>query len=318
MIKLSYPDFWQNKTSISYLLWPLSQIYRSLGFVRKILAKPIRFPAKVICVGNITVGGTGKTQVAIWLAKLYQARNINFVIITKAYGSNLNKATLVNRLHTPIEVGDESVILREYGTVIATKNIKQAADIIRQLKPEVIIVDDGMQNPNFIKDFTILVVDQTRMFGNEFLLPAGPLRQYVEEGLNAADAIISIGNKLNISTDKPTFNANIKATKIPDKEKNYFAFSGIGNPQRFLDTLQECGLKICGYRNFPDHNNYTAEDWRYLNEEAVKNHAELITTKKDYVKVKHYMDVLFLDVELIIDNQRMLVDLIYENTLRKV
>lgn len=189
MIKLLYPKFWQRRNIIAYLLLPISLIYQFLGYLRASLARPIMLPAKVICVGNCSVGGTGKTQIVMYLAKLLKARNVSFIIITKGYGSKLKNSAIVNARHTATEVGDEGVILAKHGTVIATKNIKEILPLISKFKPDVIIVDDFLQNPHFHKDFTIVSVDSQRLFGNGFLIPAGPLRQYPNKALDAADLI---------------------------------------------------------------------------------------------------------------------------------
>ncbi|MGX6960187.1 MAG: tetraacyldisaccharide 4'-kinase [Rickettsia endosymbiont of Pentastiridius leporinus] len=293
MIKLLYPKFWQKRNIIAYALLPLSLIYQLLGYLRHILASPIRLPAKVICVGNCSIGGTGKTQIVMYLTKLFKARNINFVIVTKAYGSNLNNAIIVNTKHTASEVGDESVILAKHGTVIATKNIKQILPLIHELKPSIIIVDDFLQNPHFYKDFTIVSIDGERLFGNGFLIPAGPLREYPHKALNSADIIFLVGNNndtipndLANYIDKTITSKIIPSSNI-DKTKNYFAFSGIGNPERFFLTLKNYGLNVVGHENFPDHYNYLQTDLEKLYLLAKIHNATLITTRKDYVKINN-------------------------------
>ncbi|ABV73864.1 tetraacyldisaccharide 4'-kinase [Rickettsia canadensis str. McKiel] len=320
MIKLLYPKFWQKQNIIAYLLLPVSLIYQFLGYLRASLAQPIMLPAKVICVGNCSVGGTGKTQIVIYLAKLLKARNVSFVIVTKGYGSKLKNAAIVNARHTVLEVGDEGVILVKYGLVIATKNIKEALPLINELKPDVIIVDDFLQNPHFHKDFTIVSVDSQRLFGNGFLIPAGPLRQYPNKALDAADLVFLVSSTndkmLNILT--PYVNKLINAQIVPlnniDKTKNYFAFSGIGNPERFFSTLKNYGLNIVGYKIFPDHYNYLQADLENLYSLAKEhNNATLITTRKDYVKFHDLNNnIVCLDVELSINNPNLLNEKIFK------
>lgn len=323
MIKLLYPKFWQTKNIITYLLLPFSWIYFFTSYIRKIIACPIRFPCKVICVGNITIGGTGKTQVVAFLANSLKAKNVNFLIVTKAYGSELKDAVLVNSNHTALEVGDESVMLLEYGVVIAAKKIRYIKPFIDKLKPAVIIVDDSMQNPNFYKDFVILTVDADRLFGNEFLIPAGPLRQYPKQAIEKADLIVSVGSNndninhslLNDVRDK-LFQAQIIPSKEIDKTKKYLAFSGIGNPQRFFSTLENYGLKLLGYKIFPDHHPYSNEDLEFLANQAKQNNAYLITTRKDYVKIDtNKLPMICCDVNLSISKKQQLIDLIYEKIL---
>ncbi|WP_341787504.1 tetraacyldisaccharide 4'-kinase [Rickettsia endosymbiont of Cantharis rufa] len=320
MIKLLYPKFWQRRNIIAYSLLPISLIYQFLGYLRASLARPIMLPARVICVGNCSVGGTGKTQIVIYLAKLLRARNVSFVIVTKAYGSNLKNATTIHQGHTALEVGDEGVILAKHGTVITTKNIKQIQPLINELKPDVIVVDDFLQNPHFYKDATIVSIDGQRLFGNGFLIPAGPLRQYPNKTLDAADLIFlvsstndKIPNILTLYIDK-LINAQIVPSSNIDKNKNYFAFSGIGNPERFFLTLKNYGLNITGYKIFPDHYNYLQADLENLYSLAKDHDAILITTRKDYVKFNDLNDVIIcLDVELSINN----LDLLNEKIFKK-
>ncbi|XVN40361.1 MAG: tetraacyldisaccharide 4'-kinase [Rickettsia endosymbiont of Argas persicus] len=320
MMKLLYPKFWQKRNIIAYLLLPLSIIFQLLGWLRHILANPITLPAKVICVGNCSVGGTGKTQIVIHLAKLLKSRGINFVIVTKAYGSKLKNATIVNTVHTASEVGDEAVILANYGTVIATKNIKQIISLIHQIKPSIIITDDFLQNPHFHKDITIITVDNQRLFGNGFLIPAGPLREYPSKALNSADLIFLVDNNSNIapsclaSYTNKLIQAKIVVSNDVDKSMKYFAFSGIGNPERFFLTLKNHSLNIVGYKTFPDHYNYSRTDLKKLHLLTKKNNAVLITTSKDYVKIGDFKhNIICLDVELSINNS----DLLYEKIFKK-
>ncbi|MCC8417511.1 MAG: tetraacyldisaccharide 4'-kinase [Rickettsia endosymbiont of Bryobia graminum] len=323
MIKLLYPKFWQTRNIISYVLLPFSWIYFLASYIRKAISNPIRFPCKVICVGNITIGGTGKTQIVAFLARSLKSKNVNFIIITKAYGSKLKGAVLVNPNHTALEVGDESVMLLEYGLVIAAKKIGYIKPLIDQLKPSVIIVDDSMQNPNFYKDFTILTIDTDRLFGNKFLIPAGPLRQYPKSAIEKANAIVSVGtnsNNINLSLLNNVGDKLFQAQIIPsieiDKTKKYFAFSGIGNPQRFFSTLENYGLKLLGYKIFSDHHIYSNNDLKFLANHAKQNNAYLITTRKDYVKIdNNKLPLICCDVNLLISRNQQLIDLIYEKIL---
>lgn len=328
MIKFTYPKFWDAHNIISFFLLPLSVIYYFLTYFRHLIAAPIRLPAKVICIGNINVGGTGKTQVAIWLAKLFRANNINnFLFITKGYGSNLQGATLVQDHHQSLEVGDESIMLAKYGTVIAAKKIHDALELIKTLKPEIIIVDDGMQNPNFYKDFTILTFDADRKFGNGFLIPAGPLRQSPSSAFKAANAVIVVKVDVltksatygSINTNKPVFEALITPITKVDNNKNYFAFSGIGNPHRFFSTLKSAGVRFVGSKIFPDHYNYSQQDLDQLIAAASKLDATLITTRKDYVKIptSHAKSIVCFDVELSMSNQNELLNFIYAKIFEK-
>lgn len=304
MIKLNYPNFWQQKSLINYLLLPLSGIYWILGRIRQSIYTPISFPAKVICIGNITVGGTGKTQLVKLLAEYFTAKNISFVILARSYNSKLDKAVLVNSAMDADDVGDEALELSEYGTVIATRHYTDGLGIIDKMSPEIILVDDGMQNPRFIKDLTLITIDSMRGVGNGMLIPAGPLRQTMTSA--KYDAVVMIGNKDSVfKTTTPLFHASITAREqVTAKNKNirYFAFAAIGNPEKFFLTLQQAGYDIARKQSFPDHHHYSITEIRELLDYAIKHDLQLITTKKDIVKLRDYTkQIIALDVNLTID-----------------
>jgi len=308
MIKLNYPNFWSKGGPIPILLTPFSWIYLLLGGLRKIITKELKLPGKVICVGNMTVGGTGKTQIVMHIAeKLKAGGNENFVIITKAYGSSLKDAKLVSTNDDPSEVGDESVLLASYGRVIAAKKIKDALPLLNQLKPQIIITDDGSQNPSFHKDMVILVIDSSRWIGNGKIFPAGPLREYPESAFKKADRIVLVGNKqgsqIDLPDNKPIFWAQIKLTSIHDLTKSYIAFTAIGNPDRFFDLLRASGMMLVKTISFPDHYHYQDSDLESLKKEADAMGCSLITTSKDMVKLHGQKDIETAIVKLVFDKE---------------
>lgn len=326
MFQLKYPGFWSSSNWISSILIPFSYIYIFLGWIRKKITKEISLPGKVICVGNITVGGAGKTQLVIWLAKFLKQKNIPFVIITKAYKSNLIEATLVDVYHKAADVGDESVILRNFGPVIAAKKVRDVVKIAQQLNPKIVILDDGLQNQAIKKDFNIVVFDSLAATGNNRIFPAGPLREELSSGLAKADLIFMIGNHecrdfsllSNIHlTGKPYFRSRIKLIKEPDKNLSYIAFAGIGNPEKFYSLLKQNGFNITKQVSFEDHHNYSENDLKKLIELARSMNCFLITTEKDYVKLKgSYKElVTCARVELELENEQEVMSLINEALL---
>ena len=321
MIKLTYPSFWSKKNIVSWLLIAFSWIYQLLGSLRKLLVKPVKLPCFVICIGNISVGGTGKTQLVAWLAKNLRKKNCNFLIVTKGYNSNLRGAKLVEPLDLPSDVGDESKMLSEYGQVLAAKSIKYALPIINDLKPDVVIFDDGMQNPGFFKDLTIVVLDTIRNIGNGRIFPAGPLRESVQSAINRSDIVIMIGNELCpnfsliqtiTSSNKPFFKSKIQLAGNIDTSKNYYAFTAIGDPDRFFRLLNENGINVLATKAFPDHHHYSREEITALVKEADKQTLFLLTTKKDYVKISDHTKMLCAEVTLTFDKEEELFQLIYE------
>ena len=321
MIKLTYPSFWSKKNIVSWLLIAFSWIYQLLGSLRKLLVKPVKLPCFVICIGNISVGGTGKTQLVAWLAKNLRKKNCNFLIVTKGYNSNLRGDKLVESLDLPSDVGDESKMLSEYGQVLAAKSIKYALPIINDLKPDVVIFDDGMQNPGFFKDLTIVVLDTIRNIGNGRIFPAGPLRESAQSAINRSDIVIMIGNELCpnfsliqtiTSSNKPFFKSKIQLVGNIDTSKNYYAFTAIGDPDRFFRLLNENGINVLATKAFPDHHHYSREEITALVKEADKQTLFLLTTKKDYVKISDHTKMLCAEVTLTFDKEEELFQLIYE------
>ena len=321
MIKLVYPKFWSKNGVLSYLLLPFSWIYILLGKVRKIFVKPVKLNSIVICVGNMSVGGTGKTQIVLWLAELLTKKGDNFLVVTKGYGSSLKGAKIVEKTDLASEVGDESVLLSLYAPVLAAKNIKVALPIIAKLKPDIVIFDDGLQNPGFVKDLNVLVIDANRSVGNKKIFPAGPLRETVKSALDKSDIIAMVGNDLcqdfalinNImSSNKPFFKAKIKLKQQLDLSKKYYAFTAIGNPDRFYELLKNQGAILGGVQSFPDHHNYTKLEIEALQIIAKENKYCLITTKKDYVKIVKNNQIICADIVLDIDNEQKLFSLIYD------
>lgn len=320
MIKLVYPKFWSNHGIIPALLTPLSWLYCTLGFFRRIFVKPIKLDAKVICVGNITVGGTGKTQIVESLAKYYNEQNKNILIITKGYGSSLKTAKLVEKTDVSEDIGDESKLLSEYAPVVAAKKIKYAISFIEKIKPEIIIFDDGLQNPSFIKDCKIIVIDNMRGIGNGKVFPAGPLRIQTNIAIKECDAIIAIGDndckdfsitQNAIHNKKPIFKAKIKlVSKLKNTE--YFAFSAIGNPDKFFNTLINNGADVKQTKTFPDHHQFTKNEILELKNIAQKNNYTLVTTKKDYVKIYETENIDCAIVDIVFENKPEFIKLVNE------
>ena len=321
MIKLVYPKFWSKNGVLPILLTPFSWIYQLLTIIRKLFAKPIRLNAKVICIGNISVGGTGKTQIVELLAKHYKQQNKNILIITKGYGSSLKRAKLVNETDLASNVGDESILLSQFAPVIAAKKIQYSLPLIKELKPEIIIFDDGLQNPNFIKDCKIIVIDNQRAIGNGRIFPSGPLREKTNSALSGCDAVIMIGDNdcsdfqliKNITDhNKPIFKASIKLLSKINKDTEYFAFSAIGNPDKFFNTLINNGAKIKQTKQFPDHHQFSQQEISKLKNIAKKHDYTLITTKKDYVKIKETKNIECALVDINFEDKPKFISLIDE------
>ena len=227
-MQLKYPDFWnkKNKNNIkSLILLPISLIYILLSHIRRwLILNPIIFQnSKVISIGNITVGGNGKSQLVKYLAKYLTKNNKSFIIIVKGYNSpiykNGDKYHIITKKSKASYCGDEAMMLSEYGTVIVTKKIKNIIHIINEINPEYILLDDFNQNPTIKKNLNICVFDKLRNLGNNRIFPAGPLRESMHKAINKIDIIIFMGNQGQIYDQQSSEINNIDKIKLLAQKK---------------------------------------------------------------------------------------------------
>ncbi len=322
MFKLLYPKFWQQRSLLAYFILPLSLFFMALTDLRKIFARPIKLNAFTVIVGNTTVGGTGKTPMIKFIASYLAVQNISFVIICKAINTSntLKEAFFADeQFLNPDICGDEAVELSKVGKVIVTPNIHAAQKLLvcSSLNPKIILIDDGLQNPNIIKDFSILMIDQQRLLGNGFILPAGPLRESFASSLSKSSAIVLLGVSegfelpnflLKESVQVPIFKAHFKCNNLSDTDKilKYHAFCAIGNPDKFFNYLEKNNLNITDKISFPDHHSYSLHEILNLYEKANSAGAQLITTEKDAVKLKNYINkfnIRIVKVSVQLDDQ---------------
>lgn len=300
-MNLKTPNFWyNNKTSVlsKIKIWgltPLSILYGIGHFTRYYSSSSYKSALPVICVGNATAGGSGKTPVAIALYALLKTEQPNkkTVFLTRGYGGRLSGPVLVDpKQHTSEDVGDEALLLAKHGPVIVSANRKLGAQCAEQNGYGLILMDDGLQNPGLKKDLKLLVIDGETGFGNRKLLPAGPLREPLNEAFTKTDAFIIIGNdnrkiKETLPNGKPVFSAHIDIAKNAKykKTKPYIAFTGIGQPEKFETTLHNASIKLLKFHSFPDHYKFHPDELETLHLEAKANKARLITTEKDAMRL---------------------------------
>ncbi len=311
MLKLNYPAFWNSKGPIAFLLYPLTFIFRFFGFVRKLCVSQIKFHSPVICIGNASVGGAGKTPMIKALAGFFaEKRKKKIVVITKGYGGNYINPSIVEPNFTACFAGDEAIELVESlhnkgdVSVLIAKKIRDSQKLVNQIKPDLILVDDGMQNPGFYKDFILLVVDGVRGFGNQMLIPAGPMRQNFLDAIIESDIVIC-SNPTDFIDEELKQYAQEKYIKIEqyidgdfEEKTKVFLVCGIGNPEKFMNSVKaEKNFIIGGHLYFPDHHRYTEDDIEKIISSAKKNEAEkILVTEKDYVKLKHFVTDIELEV----------------------
>jgi tetraacyldisaccharide 4'-kinase len=288
---------WQTINAISLILWPLSMLYCLLAVGKRWLYRSL-LPSyghgvPVIVVGNITVGGTGKTPFVIWLAKWLQARGHQPGIVLRGYGGQSQEWPLdVTASTSALEAGDEAVLLAratQCPVVAAPDRVAAIGELLSLHSCSIVISDDGMQHYRMQRDLEIAIVDGVRRFGNGFCLPAGPLRE-PRWRANKADMVVVNGDAKDNENSMsliPVHFRNISNTETV--ALNHFrgisvhAIAGIGNPNRFFTTLQELGLDVEPHP-FPDHYRYQENDIRPIDDKPV------IMTDKDAVKCESFAD----------------------------
>ena len=268
-------------------LVPLSWLYRFGGLLRSAMARPKRLNKPVICVGNAVVGGAGKTPVTLALAELLKNQGYHPALVYKGYKRTNHETLRVDlNQHTLADVGDEPLMAAAFAPTFVAKTrlmAAQAAD--DDSESDLLILDDGLQNPTLMKDLTFLVVDATYGFGNDRVLPAGPLRMTQKDALNQADAVILLGQGPAPLTTKPLFRGHL-VSLLPDalRGKPLVAFAGIGRPEKFFEGLGRAGAHLVETLSFPDHHAYTAEDLALLTQ-CTPEGAIRVTTGKDTVRL---------------------------------
>lgn len=282
------------------LLAPVAALYGWAAARRFAKASPYRAPLPVICVGNFTAGGTGKTPTALFIAGLIQRSGRRPAFLTRGYTGRLTGPVLVDPTkHAATDVGDEPLLLAASAATIVSRDRPAGARAIAALdpRPDAIIMDDGLQNPTLAKDLTIAVVDASRGFGNGRVIPAGPLRADLGFQLGLADAVL-VNGRQGDGTSSPAgawlrhnFHGPVlEAELVPVEEqplagRRVVAFAGIANPQRFRRTLAQCGADVKAFLPFPDHHAFTAAECRHLLTVARGAGADLVTTEKDWVRL---------------------------------
>ncbi len=277
---------------VSLFLIPLSCIYICLFYTRALFYKNKKFSVPIICIGNINIGGTGKTSTLLTLIEEIKKKDKRVSVLLRGYGST-NKSIFykVSKSDTFNKVGDEALLYaNSVPTFITTNRTIAIEKIINEKQTDIIFLDDGFQDRSFHKDKTLLTVNGKRGFGNKLCLPAGPLRELIRPALKSSQFVVIIGDDIQDITKKydydnlEFYNANIESVDVFDK-KNYLAFSGIGNNDGFFDTLKNKGYKVIKKKSFTDHYQFTRKDLESLLDIAKRENLSLITTEKDYVRI---------------------------------
>lgn len=286
------PEFWHRDTALSRLLQPLASVYAWGAARRQAQAEPYRPAVPVICVGNIIAGGTGKTPVCLSLVEHLRARGRQPHVLTRGYGGTEAGPRAVDLLrHDAARVGDEALLLAAHAPTWVARCRPDGAVAAVAMGCDILVMDDGFQNPGIAKDLSLVVVDGGYGFGNGRVIPAGPCRESVSAGLARADAVVLMGED-TVGVQRQLGRLPLlRAALVPGPEAAEFAgrkaiaFAGIGRPAKFFQTLEECGATLLRRHSFPDHHPYTRGEIAALADEARKAGALLATTAKDAVKI---------------------------------
>jgi len=303
-MKLFKPKFWDKKqiSLYSILLLPISLIIQLLSRLKNYLIKNQKCPIPTVCVGNIYLGGTGKTPLCIEIYNIIKSLNKNPVFIKKKYDSHK----------------DEKNLLKQVGSVYESSNRIDAIKNAAQNNFEVAVLDDGFQDSSIKKDLSIICFNEKQWIGNGYTIPSGPLRENLS-ALNRADCVV-INGKKNNSIEKKILEKK-KSIKIfyskyiPENLQNFksekvICFAGIGNPINFFNLLREESINIIEELRFPDHYKYSIAELNNLIIKAKKNDAILLTTEKDYLRIdkENRENISFLKIKVDIENKNEFVE----------
>lgn len=291
------PPFWWTKADWrAYALSPLSWVYGRVSGRRMDRGKRVSIAVPVICVGNFTVGGAGKTPTAIALARAAVAKGLKPGFLSRGYGGSLDVTTVVDpRHHRARDVGDEPLLLAREGlTVICRKRVDGARRLVAE-GADLIIMDDGFQSARLTFDFALLVIDSRRGIGNGHLIPSGPVRAPIPRQIRHASALLKIGNgdradalvRQSSRAGKQIYAANVEALDDGSlKDMPVLAWCGIADPEKFFRTVRETGAAIVETRSFPDHHHFSEDEIADLLDRAAAKDCLLVTTAKDWVRLE--------------------------------
>jgi tetraacyldisaccharide 4'-kinase len=282
---LKSPLFWHKKSSLAAMvLAPLGYVYGSVAYLQQRLRTPQKLDVPVICIGNVVLGGAGKTPTAIAIARMLQHSGHTPHILTRGYGRNSRALLRVDsQQHHFADVGDEPLLLARVAPTWVYHDRFQTGQKAIAAGASVLMMDDGYQNARVVKDHHLLIIDASQGIGNGKVFPAGPLREFLGPALRRADAVVMIGEgDCPLPYDGPIFQAHLvpQTTTLPPGTE-VIAFAGIGYPPKFKKTLEDISFVIKQFLAFPDHYPYTTRDIEPLLAQGYP----VITTEKDWLRL---------------------------------
>jgi len=295
-MRLEAPFWWyRRKGALASALAPVGRLYGRLVEARAARVAPYRSLLPVICIGNFTAGGGGKTPTAIAVAALLAELGARPAFLTRGYGGASKGPVLVAKGQSAEEVGDEPLLLAEVAPTMVAADRAAGAVALEATEAAVIVMDDGFQNPSLAKDLSLVVVDAAAGIGNGLIMPAGPLRAPLDQQIARSNALIVIGDGSKAVPLIEAFTAQgkpvVKARMVPRQDRRWLGvlpvigFAGIARPEKFFATLRNNGARLIDTRAFPDHHRYRERDARRLLKAAKEQNAMLVTTEKDFVRL---------------------------------
>ena len=281
---------WKSNNFLNLLLFPFSILYYLCFVIYKISNKEKKCNIPVLCVGNITLGGAGKTPTVIEMRQILTKNFKKIFVLTRGYKGTAKGPLIVSKDHSFHEVGEESLLHSHFGLTCVSKKKFSGAKFCEAQGGELIIMDDGLQSIDIKKNCKVLVIDSDYGFGNKNIFPSGPLRETISSGIKNCDLILIIGNnsnilKKNMIPKQKVFMAKKEISIESCKNKNLFVFSALGNNTNFHNSLLHSGFTIKRTKSFSDHYIFKKNDILSILNLAKKENLTVVCTKKDYIKV---------------------------------
>ena len=313
------PRFWFNPPDRpgweARALAPLAAL-TATATARRLRRPGVKASVPVICIGNLNLGGTGKTPTVIALLQRMQARGIAAHVVSRGYGGAATGPLRVDeRAHKASETGDEPLLIAAFGPTWVAKDRSAGVRAAVEAGAQAVLLDDGSQNSSVITDASVIVVDAATGFGNGRVAPSGPLREPVETGLARGTCLLSIGSDADQAAFKVTWGRAIELPHVTGRLEplqtgmdwqglDVLAFAGIGRPEKFFSTLRDLGARLVHTISLDDHQPLTTALMQRLEADAARAGAQLVTTEKDAVRLPASFrpKVLTLPVRLIIDD----------------
>ncbi len=291
MTDLTIPSFWRQRKLLSFLLLPLAWLYQFLHRMKFNHTDIWVAPRPVICIGNLMVGGSGKTPLVLSVAQKLEAQGVKVGVLSRGYQGKLNEATKVDvAVHGPHDVGDEALMIANYVDCFIGSDKVKLAKLAIQSGADLLLMDDGFQNPSLYQNLRIVVVDGQVGFGNGLSFPSGPMRESIK-ALKRASLVVLLGTDehqlfpLLQKQGIDVLRARVVPKQVEKKEQKWMAFAGIGFPEKFFNHLGLIGYNVAYTKRYPNHHEMSYREIVDLLREAKQKNLSLITTEKDWIRL---------------------------------